>query len=227
MTQSGGGGPAQRDKKILFLQQYVPIFNPYFKALLLLQCLLQLQVWFLRNENNSFQILPWFYTLNPSFAECAMTWPKVTHWGTGLFCCLCFLCRIKDQNTTFLPLHAALYVIMTFKLVWLVHKALTSTKERRNAWQLSWRRKKRSEMEKNSPCSHSFREKTRESHCLQQKLHETLKFRILRAHLVSLSTLYTWDQFQHWSTPTGIEGMSWLMAKGLEARMTTKRTIPG
>ena len=77
-----------------------------------------------------------------------MTWPKVTHWGTGLFCCLCFLCRIKDQNTTFLPLHAALYVIMTFKLVQLVHKALTNTKERRNFWQLSWRRKKRSEMEK-------------------------------------------------------------------------------
>ena len=36
----------------------------------------------------------------------------------------------------FLPLHAALYVTMTFKLVWLVHKVLTSTKERRNAWQL-------------------------------------------------------------------------------------------
>jgi hypothetical protein len=36
----------------------------------------------------------------------------------------------------------------------------------------------------------SFKGKTRESHCLQQKLYEILKVGTPRAHLVSLSTLY-------------------------------------
>ena len=61
----GGGGPARRAKKILFLQQYVPIFNPYCKASRLPRRLLRLWVWFLRNENDFFKI----YHSEPQFCR--------------------------------------------------------------------------------------------------------------------------------------------------------------
>jgi hypothetical protein len=74
-----------------------------------------------------------------------------------------------DVSTKFLLLYTALYVKMTFKLALPVHKVLNSTKERRNTLQVWQRRNNMSKVQKTTLYSHSFKGKTSQKWCHQQK----------------------------------------------------------
>ena len=74
-----GGDPAQRAKKILFLQRYIAFFGPSYKASQLPQRLLQLQAQSRGNEDDFFSNLNCaLLNLNLSFADHIMPQSKVT-----------------------------------------------------------------------------------------------------------------------------------------------------